>query len=156
MKFKAIRINQIDKIKQFENLPVEYKRILKAVSMVFPFRINNYIVEELIDWDNIPDDPIFQLTFPQPGMLKKEDLKAIMNLIDSSAPDNEMNQLINKIREEMNPHPAFQVEMNVTREKVTEQRGLQHKYPDHRCRPISTPQFDRDLLCPNSCLSDRL
>ena len=39
-----------------------------AAASVLPMRANNYVVEELIDWSNIPDDPIFQLVFPQPGM----------------------------------------------------------------------------------------
>ena len=38
-------------------------------------RANNYVVDQLIDWTNVPNDPIFQLTFPQPGMLHPEDLK---------------------------------------------------------------------------------
>jgi len=130
MKFKAIGIQQIDQIEQLNDLPEEYRKILKAVSMVLPFRANNYIIDELIDWNNIPDDPIFQLTFPQPGMLKEEYLNEIIDLIDSKAPESELYQQINKIREEMNPHPAFQVEMNVPREKGIEHRGLQHKYPE--------------------------
>ena len=30
-------------------------------------RTNNYVVSQLIDWSAVPDDPMFQLTFPQPG-----------------------------------------------------------------------------------------
>ncbi|MBN2655546.1 MAG: lysine 2,3-aminomutase [Spirochaetales bacterium] len=130
MKFKAIGINQLDSIEQLKDLPAEYTKVLKAVSMVLPFRANNYIVDELIDWNNIPEDPIFQLTFPQPGMLKKEYLDRILDLIDSNAPESELNRLINRIREEMNPHPAMQVEMNVPRERGKEHRGMQHKYPE--------------------------
>ena len=37
---------------------------MRAVASVLPFRTNNYVVDNLIDWNNIPDDPIFQLTFP--------------------------------------------------------------------------------------------
>lgn len=40
---------------------------LMAAASVLPMRANNYVVEELIDWNDIPNDPIFQLTFPQPG-----------------------------------------------------------------------------------------
>ena len=130
MKFKAIGINQLENIEQLKNLPDEYRKILKAVSMVLPFRANNYIIDELIDWNNIPEDPIFQLTFPQPGMIKEESLNKIIEMIDEEAPESELNKLINDIREEMNPHPALQVEMNVPREKGIEHRGLQHKYPE--------------------------
>jgi hypothetical protein len=42
-----------------------------------PFRTNNYVIEELIDWNNVPADPIFQLTFPQPGMLPAEWLEEV-------------------------------------------------------------------------------
>merc|ERR1719305_422903 len=35
-----------------------------TLAAVLPFRTNNYVVEELIDWSNVPEDPIFQLTFP--------------------------------------------------------------------------------------------
>ena len=43
--------------------PIEYL----AASSVFPMKANNYVVDELIDWSNVPNDPIFQLVFPQPG-----------------------------------------------------------------------------------------
>lgn len=45
---------------------------MKAVAQVLPFRVNNYVVERLIDWEKIPDDPIFRLTFPQKEMLNPE------------------------------------------------------------------------------------
>ena len=38
-----------------------------AASTVLPMRTNNYVVSHLIDWSAVPDDPMFQLTFPQPG-----------------------------------------------------------------------------------------
>lgn len=38
---------------------------MKAVSEVLPFRVNNYVIDQLINWNNVPNDPIFQLTFPQ-------------------------------------------------------------------------------------------
>lgn len=38
-----------------------------AAASILPMRTNNYVVSQLIDWSAVPDDPIFQLTFPQPG-----------------------------------------------------------------------------------------
>lgn len=40
--------------------------------VVAPFRPQ---VEDLIDWTKAPDDPMFQLVFPQPGMLSPKDLQ---------------------------------------------------------------------------------
>ncbi len=130
MKYLSIGINQLENIPQFMRLSNDIRNQIKAVSMVFPFRVNNYIVEELIDWDNIPNDPIFQLTFPQPDMLNKKDLCDIIELLDSSTEGHIINQLINRIREQMNPHPAFQKEMNVPHYNGKKHQGLQHKYPE--------------------------
>ena len=44
--------------------PMQYM----AAGTVLPMRANTYVVNELIDWSKVPDDPIFQLVFPQPGM----------------------------------------------------------------------------------------
>jgi len=57
---------------QLERLPAQVRREMEVVANVLPFRTNNYVVDELIDWDRIPDDPIFRLTFPQPGMLTED------------------------------------------------------------------------------------
>ena len=51
------------------SMPHDLIRGIETAASVFPFRVNNYVVDELIDWDRTPDDPIFQLTFPQPEML---------------------------------------------------------------------------------------
>ena len=75
MKFYGLR--DLDKIPQFQNLPEELKFESKVVAHVLPFRTNNYVVEELIDWDNIPNDPMFQLTFMQRDMLKPENFAKI-------------------------------------------------------------------------------
>jgi len=57
-----------------------------AAATVFPMRTNNYVVEEVIDWSNVPNDPIFKLVFPQPDMLSPEDFNAVRNvLLDGSS-----------------------------------------------------------------------
>ena len=54
------QIDEMSKEKQFE---------MEVVGNVLPFKTNNYVVEQLIDWNNIPNDPMFVLTFPQKDML---------------------------------------------------------------------------------------
>ena len=48
---------------------------MEVVGNVFHFKANNYVVEQLIDWNNIPNDPMYVLTFPQKGMLKPDIMK---------------------------------------------------------------------------------
>ena len=47
--------------------------------------MNRYVVNHLIDWDNVPNDPIFQLTFPQPGMLEDADVDKMCGLVRNGA-----------------------------------------------------------------------
>ena len=53
---------QIEQIQQLRGFTQSQITAMKAVSAVLPFRVNNYVIEELIDWSNIPEDPIYQLT----------------------------------------------------------------------------------------------
>jgi len=101
---------------------------MKAVSAVLPFRVNNHVVEELIDWSNIPDDPLYQLTFPQPEMLRLPDYARMLSLVRRGASSDEIKTAARRIQFTLNPHPAGQLELNVP--KVGNERvpGLQHKY----------------------------
>lgn len=92
-----------------------------TLSNILPMRTNNYVVEELIDWSKVPDDPIFQLTFPQPGMLFSANVEEIMEAKKRGASAKEIRVLADKIREQLNPHPAKQKEMNVPSKGVGEQ-----------------------------------
>jgi hypothetical protein len=82
--YSKSRINEILNNKlnksQLNNLNIlEYI----AASTVLPMRTNNYVINNLIEWNNIPNDPIFQLTFPQPGMLDKQHLDTIINTLET-------------------------------------------------------------------------
>jgi L-lysine 2,3-aminomutase len=97
---------------------------------VLPFRVNPYLLEELIDWRRVPDDPIFRLTFPQREMLEPEDYARLRELLDSDASDADVEEVVGQIRAGMNPHPAGQVELNTVRHLDRPLAGVQHKYAD--------------------------
>ena len=101
---------------------------MKAVSAVFPFRVNQYVIDELIDWTNVPEDPIFQMTFPQRGMLDPMQLTELTDLITRNAPDDILNATVRRIQNGLNPHPAGQVELNVPMVNGDPLPGMQHKY----------------------------
>ena len=69
-RFRAYGRRHLDRLPEINRLSIEQRAALKAVSSVLPFRVNDYVLRELIDWDDIPNDPIYQLTFPQAGMLE--------------------------------------------------------------------------------------
>ncbi|MBL0693933.1 lysine 2,3-aminomutase [Comamonas sp. JC664] len=104
---------------------------VQAVAHVLPFRTNSYVVDELIDWDAAPDDPIYRLVFPQADMLPAEDVSRMVDLLRSGASTLELNAAANQIRAKLNPHPAGQMELNVPKLANEEPvPGLQHKYKE--------------------------
>jgi L-lysine 2,3-aminomutase len=129
-RFRVYTRRHIDEILQIQRLPESDRIAMKAVSAVFPFRVNNYVIDQLIDWSNIPDDPIYQLTFPQPEMLKIEDFQRMYTLVGSGASDDEIVAAAREIQQTLNPHPAGQMELNVPRLYGEPIWGLQHKYPE--------------------------
>jgi len=127
-KYKAISLHNFKQIPQLRGLPPENVRAIEVVGQVLPFRSNNYVVEELIDWDQAPDDPIFRLTFPQPGMLLPRHYQRIDELIATGSDQKTVMQTANEIRLQLNPHPAGQIEHNVPVMDGQKLMGIQHKY----------------------------
>ena len=127
-KMKFYGLMDIDNIPQLQELNDEQRFAIKVVSNILPFRANNYVVEELIDWRNIPDDPIFQLTFMQKEMLTDDQFDRMADLLKSGASELEIKNLANDIRLELNPHPAAQMTANVPSMEGVQVPGVQHKY----------------------------
>ena len=68
-KLKIFQLKDLHEIPQIKSLSRDEIFNMEVVANVLPFRVNNYVIEELIDWSNIPKDPIFQLTFMNKEML---------------------------------------------------------------------------------------
>ncbi|MEQ9002374.1 MAG: lysine 2,3-aminomutase [Pseudomonadales bacterium] len=115
-------------IPQFRRLPEEVRRDIDVVSRVLPFRVNEYVVEQLIDWQAAPDDPLFRLVFPQRDMLDPESFQRVADLLEADAPKAELDRCVAEIRRGLNPHPAGQMELNVPELDGAPLPGLQHKY----------------------------
>lgn len=128
MKYTPYTAASMDAIPQLARLSDSRRLAMQALAQVLPFRTNSYVVDELIDWDDIPSDPIFQLTFPQPGMLESADLGRIGTLLREGASPQRIRPVADRIRLKLNPHPAGQLEHNVPRLDGVPLPGLQHKY----------------------------
>jgi KamA family protein len=128
-KYRAITQRDFASLPQLSRLSSDEILSMKAVANVLPFRVNEYVIDKLIDWNAIPHDPMFQLSFPQPDMLAPGDLAAMRALIRRDAPAGERQKLARSIQLKMNPHPAGQMEVNVPRlDDGTPLPGMQHKY----------------------------
>lgn len=127
-KYKAYSVHNFQKIPQIKHLSEEDKVNIEVVGNVLPFKVNNYVLDELIDWENYQEDPIYQLTFPQKGMLNEKDFNTMKAALDTGKSRMELKKTANEIRLTLNPHPASQMEMNVPRLEGTTLPGIQHKY----------------------------
>ncbi|TVP92672.1 MAG: lysine 2,3-aminomutase [Pseudomonadaceae bacterium] len=127
-RFKVYTARQLQQIPQLAQLSEEQRFDMQVVASVLPFRVNEYVINELIDWQNIPADPIFQLTFPQRGMLKPEHFERVASMMRDGADQASLNQVINEVRADLNPHPAGQLEHNIPQIDGETVQGLQHKY----------------------------
>lgn len=126
--YQAYTRDTVHTLPQYQRLDAETQHVIQVVSAVFPFRTNRYVTDNLINWARVPDDPIYQLTFPQRGMLNDHDFNAIAQLISRGAPRAELRAAANRIRLAHNPHPAGQLEHNVPVFDGQRLAGVQHKY----------------------------
>ncbi len=126
---KTYALHNYRTIPQMENIPGDITEAIEVVGRVLPFKTNNYVIDELIDWNNIATDPIFTLNFPRREMLEKKHYRLIKNLLDNNAEKFVMDKAVNDIRMRLNPNPAGQ-EKNVPMLGEIKLRGVQHKYPE--------------------------
>ena len=126
--FRTFQLRNLEDTPGFDRLSDHQQMVTRVVGSVLPFKTNNYVCEQLIDWDNVPDDPMFQLTFPQEGMLDPEHFSRIADLIKAEAPQPEIKAAAREIQLGLNPHPAGQVEMNAGYLEEEVVQGVQHKY----------------------------
>ena len=125
---KSYTLANLRKLPQIENFSEEEIFDMEVVGNVLPFKANNYVVEQLIDWNNTQNDSIFALTFPQKGMLKSEHFDQMAEVM-KRGDRKEIQETANTIRLQLNPHPAGQMELNVpTLKDGTKLYGMQHKY----------------------------
>ena len=128
MTYKSYLLHNYKTIPQIDRLSEESIEAIDVVGSVLPFKTNNYVVDNLIDWDNAQNDPIFILTFPQKEMLRPHHYERMLETINRGASKAEIKDVANEIRLELNPHPAGQLDHNVPRVNGEKVFGMQHKY----------------------------
>ena len=127
-RFRVFTRKDLSSIPQLQGMAESEITAMKAVSAVLPFRVNQYVIDELIRWSDVPNDPIYQLTFPQQGLLSPVDFSRMVELVATDAPTDAVNAAAREIRSRLNPHPSGQAQLNVPTLGETAISGVQHKY----------------------------
>jgi KamA family protein len=128
MKYTSYMLQNFRNIPKIKNINQKFVDDIQVVGSVLPFKTNNYVVEKLIDWSNIPNDPMFRLTFPHRQMLSPIHYETMEKVIASGADKQTVREAANEIRMQLNPHPGGQLEYNVPMIEGEKLYGMQHKY----------------------------
>lgn len=115
---------------QIHNLSKEKQFEMEVVGNVLPFKTNNYVVDNLIDWSEPLVDPMFILTFPQKDMLKRSHYDEMASALQNGSDKKTIQSIANKIRHHLNPHPAGQIHNIPQLKDGTKLYGMQHKYKE--------------------------
>ncbi|MGD2069884.1 MAG: lysine 2,3-aminomutase, partial [Gemmatimonadota bacterium] len=127
-RYQAITRQNLPSTPYWDRVPLEIRNTVDLVARVLPFRVSSYVLDELIDWSRIPEDPIFQLTFPQEDFLAEADRRTLRALLDRGARRDELGWAVREIQLGLNPQPAEQLSKNVPTLEGRPLTGLQHKY----------------------------
>lgn len=92
---------------------------VEVVGHVLPFKVSAHVIDTLIDWANVPDDPLYRLVFPHRDMLDPRDFRAVERALGDPAA---LRDTVAAVRRRLNPHPGEQLTRNIP------VSGVQHKY----------------------------
>jgi L-lysine 2,3-aminomutase len=106
----------------------EEKFAIEVVGKVLPFKVSNYVIEELINWDDYQNDPLFALYFPRKDILLDKHFSIMATALKNEVSEKKIHEAAERIRSELNPHPAGQREKNVPKLHGRPLHGIQHKY----------------------------
>lgn len=128
MKYQAYSDNSFIKTDFFKQIPAQQQHEFKVLTNVLPFKINNYVAEQLIDWSNVPNDPIYQLIFPRKEMLSDFDFNTLAKMMDDNASPLEMKLVANLIQQKIWP------DVDIVEERIPTKNGdivpgLYHTFP---------------------------
>ena len=127
--FRAYSAGQLDGLLARAGLDAAERLALRAIATVLPFRANDYVTEHLIDWAAAPDDPIYRLFFPQPGMLPADDVHAIARMLAGGTPETAIREAARTVRIRVHPDSPGQPAPGPPRPGGEPVPGLKRAYP---------------------------
>jgi len=127
LKYRAYSARNFREIPQLKGRSEADLTEIETVARVLPFKTNNYVVDELIDWSDIPADPMYTLNFPRPELLKAGHWKKMETAVSRGRSEAQLKSLARAIQMELNPDPSGQ-SANVPLLDGRRVSGAQHKY----------------------------
>lgn len=96
--FRAVTTADLDELTARAGLAAEQRLRIRAIAEVLRFGTTGYVVEELIDWADAPDDPIYRLVFPDEDRLPDTDVTHVAELLRRQAPRAQVEDAAQRVR----------------------------------------------------------
>lgn len=127
MKYKSYNNLTFKKSDYYLKLPDEEREVFDILSHIFHFKVNTYVLERLINWENVPHDPIYQLVFLRKEMLTADDYEQLKLMYQTGMPQEALKPFMDILRRKMAPvlNQSPNVFPEINGEWV---RGLSHNF----------------------------
>jgi L-lysine 2,3-aminomutase len=129
MEYKIYTKNTIEEIPQWKFLPESLKTELKITTSFFHFKVNNYIIDELINWSSVPEGRLFKLTFPYKEMFDKDDYNYLYEIYKRDSIGSEFNSAKDAIRAKMLHTPSYKINSFIPHNMHGQMGGVYHQFP---------------------------
>jgi len=127
---KLYGLQHLDILRHYRDISDRALHEFSVVGKVLPFRVNNYVLDELIDWSRPDEDPFYRLTMLDRRMLAPSDFDAVDRAMRNGGTGTALADVTAAIHRRLNPHPANQMTTNVPLLNGSGVSGLQHKYTE--------------------------
>lgn len=107
MKYISYNNNSFKKTKYYDRLSKAQQDDFDLLSNIFYFKTNNYVLDNLIDWDNLEEDPMFRLNFLHKNILSEQDYQHLLSLYQAGASIKVLQPFIELIRKKTIPQIPY-------------------------------------------------
>ncbi len=111
----------------YKKLPPAQREEFDVLSQVFHFKVNNYVLEHLIDWQAVPNDPIYRLAFLRKDMLHPQNYAALRQWLQTGMGQYTLKKIVRAIERSMYPE-VKKYEGKVARVNGVRVPGVDHLF----------------------------
>ena len=105
MNYKSYSATSFKNTPFFDKLSLPQQNEFNIVTKILHFKVNDHVINNLINWEDLENDPLYKLIFPQRGMVLDKDYLRLQNRIDISA-DNTSIELASLVARK-NLYPPY-------------------------------------------------
>ena len=87
----------------WQRLPAAEQKIFQMMTRSYPFKANNFVLDNLIDWGAVPDDPMYRLLFPRKDMIREAHFDVLAELVDAGVGEAALDQIIKLTKRALHP-----------------------------------------------------